>query len=92
MALPEQVREPSWVPGPSETSLHRSALRLQRVSKQTSEVTQVLGQAEVTASGTDPVSGSRHLSTFPTSGEVYAQEGSARAGEGAILSPRSLRD
>jgi hypothetical protein len=31
-ALSEQVREPSWVPDPSETSLHRSAHRLQRVS------------------------------------------------------------
>jgi hypothetical protein len=29
-ALPEQVREPSWVPDPLETSLHRWECRLQR--------------------------------------------------------------
>jgi hypothetical protein len=45
-----------------------------------------------TASGTDPVSGSRHPGTFSTKGEVSTQEGSARAGEGAILGPGSIRD
>ena len=45
-----------------------------------------------TGSGTDPISGSRHPGTFPTRGEVSAQEGSAWAGEGAILGPRSIRD
>ena len=34
--------------GPSETSLHGSAQGLLRVSKQTAEATQLLGQAEVT--------------------------------------------
>jgi hypothetical protein len=38
----------SWVPGPSKTSLHRSAHRLRRVSEQTAEATQLLGQAEAT--------------------------------------------
>ena len=42
--LAEQVREPSWVLGPSETSLHRSALILWSVSKWSAEVTQLLGQ------------------------------------------------
>jgi hypothetical protein len=45
-----------------------------------------------TASGTDPVSGSRHPSTFPTREEVSAWEGSFRAGKVAILGPGSLRD
>jgi hypothetical protein len=43
-ALSEQVMEPSWVLGPLETSLHRSAHRLRMVSKQTAESTQLLGQ------------------------------------------------
>jgi hypothetical protein len=45
-----------------------------------------------TASGTDPVSGSRHPGTFPARGEMSAWKGSFGAGEGAILVPRSLRD
>ena len=45
-----------------------------------------------TASGTDPVLGSRHPGTFPARGEVFALDGSAGAGEGAILGPGSLRD
>ena len=57
--LLEQMREPSCVPGPLETSLHRSAHRLRRVSKQTAEETQLLGQAEVTQFlGQTPISGS----------------------------------
>ena len=48
-ALSEQVREPSWVLGPSDTSLCRSVHRLQRVSKQTAEVTQLLGQTPLQA-------------------------------------------
>ena len=44
-----------------------------------------------TASGIDPVSGSRHLGTFPTRGEVSAKEGSDRALGGAILGSQSLR-
>ena len=42
--LLEQVTEPSWAPGPSETSLQNSAGRLWRVSKQTAEATQLLEQ------------------------------------------------
>jgi hypothetical protein len=45
-----------------------------------------------TASGIDPYSASRHLGTFPARGEVSTQEGSAGAGEEAILGPRYLRD
>ena len=45
-----------------------------------------------TASGTDPVSGSRYQGTFPTRGEESTREGSARAGRGANLGPGSLRD
>jgi hypothetical protein len=43
-AQPEQVTEPSWVLDPSKTSLCRSAHRLWRVSEQTAEATQLLGQ------------------------------------------------
>ena len=42
------MREPSWVPGPSETNLHRSAHGLRRVSEGIAEATQLLGQAEAT--------------------------------------------
>ena len=46
-----------------------------------------------TASGTDPISRSRHLGTFPARGEVSdGRAVTARAGEGAILFPWSLRD
>lgn len=40
--MPAKVREPSCVLGASETNLHRSVL--QRVSKETPEATQLLGQ------------------------------------------------
>ena len=92
-ALPEQVREPSWLRDPSETSLHRSAHRLRRVKERTAEATQLLGQSEATQLlGTDPILGSRHSGTFPIRREVSSQEGLARAGKGAILGPGSLRD
>ena len=63
--------------GHSETNLHRSASRLQRVSERTAEVTQLLGQAEATQLlGQTPVSLSRHPGTFPTRGEVTTCDGS----------------
>jgi hypothetical protein len=37
-----------------------------------------------TASGTDPISGSRHPDTFYARGQVSTREGSARAGGGDI--------
>jgi hypothetical protein len=45
--LSEQVREPSWVPDLSETSLLRSAHGLLKVSELTAEETQLLGQTRV---------------------------------------------
>jgi hypothetical protein len=45
-----------------------------------------------TASGTDPISGSRHTGTFPDRAEMSTLEGSFGAGKGAILGPGSLRD
>ena len=65
---PEQVRESSCLPGPPETSMRRSAHRLRRVSKQTAEATQLLGQT--------PASGCRHPGTFPARGKVTTWEGS----------------
>ena len=44
-----------------------------------------------TASETDSILGSRHLGTFPAGREVSTQEGSTRAGKGAIMGPGSLR-
>jgi hypothetical protein len=81
--LSEQVRETSWVQG---------SLRDQ--SAQVSSWTvkgKRAGCRSNTASGTDPISGSRHLGTFPNRGEMYTGEGSAGPGEVAILGPRSLR-
>jgi hypothetical protein len=63
-AISEQVRELSWVPGPSETSLHRSAHRLWRVSEWTTEATQLLRKAEANSFWDRSRSGlqtSRHL-------------------------------
>jgi hypothetical protein len=45
-----------------------------------------------TASGTDPVLGSRYIGTFPAKGEVSTRESWAGAGEEAILGPGFLRD
>jgi hypothetical protein len=42
------MREPSWVPDPSETSLHRSTHKLRRVNEWNADAAQVLGQAEAT--------------------------------------------
>jgi hypothetical protein len=44
---PEQVREPSCLLCPSETSLCSSAHRLQRMSKWTAKATQLLGQTSI---------------------------------------------
>ena len=60
-ALPDHLGEPSWVPHPS--------------------VLVCTGECEDyrsnTASGTDPVLGSRHPVTFPARGEVSNREASA---------------
>jgi hypothetical protein len=64
---PEQVREPSCLPGLSETSLLRSAHRLGRLLGQ-AEATQLLGQT--------PILGSRHPGNFPDRAEVTTREGS----------------
>jgi hypothetical protein len=93
-ALSEQVRESSWVPDPSETSLLRSAYGLSRVSKRAAEVTKLLGQAEATQLlGQTLLRAPDILApSHQRRGVCPAQEGSAKAPGGAILGPRFLRD
>jgi hypothetical protein len=70
------VREASCVPGPSETSLSRSARWLWRVRKQTAETTQLMGLWEaIQLLGQTHVSGSRHPDTFLARGEVATWKG-----------------
>ena len=73
--------------------MHPGYLRDQsaQVSTQTVKEEQVDCRSN-TASGTDPVSGSRHPGTFSARGEVSSLEGSLGEGERAILGRMSLRE
>ena len=86
------MREPSCLPGPSETSLRRSALRLWRVNERTTEATQLLGQAEATQLLEQiPFQAPDIQAPSPT--EERRPPGRALTGgtgEGSILSPGSL--
>jgi hypothetical protein len=55
--LPEHVGKPSWFPDPSETNLHRGECGLQKLRASGT------GRNN-TASGADPILGSRHPGTF----------------------------
>jgi hypothetical protein len=82
---PEQVKEPSCVPGPSETSQLRSAHKLLRVSKLTAEATQLLGQTPFWVPDIWALS-------LPEERWPPGKALTAWAGEGAILYRGSLRD
>ena len=69
-------------PRPSETSLHRSALRLQKVSEQSAEATQLLGQTPFQAPDIRVPSLRKGC---PPGSALTAVKG-----EGAILCPGSL--
>jgi hypothetical protein len=66
----KHLGEPSWFPDPSETSLHRWECGLQTLTASGTG-------GSHTASGADPVSGSRHPGTFPDRGEVSIPPGRA---------------
>ena len=77
------MREPSCVPVPSEICLHESACGLQRVSEQSAEVTQLLGQTHFR--DTDIQAPSQ-----PEKRSLPSRTWTAGAGEGAILCPGCL--
>jgi hypothetical protein len=84
-ALLEQVREPSCILDPSEISLRRSAHRLRRVSKQTAEATQLLGQTLFWAPDIQ-------VPSLPEDRCLPRRALNTKAGERAILCPATLRD
>jgi hypothetical protein len=69
-----------------ETGLHRSVHRLLRVSKQTAEVIQLLGQAEVIPFWARDI----WTPSLPQERFPLRKAQTTRAGEGAILCPGSI--